>query len=52
MVLAAACRIKNETTLRRFAHEQFVAGLQRVDLRGQFAMRHQFEKELDFVFVR
>jgi hypothetical protein len=32
-------------------HEQFVAGLERVNLRSELAVRHQFEEELDFVFV-
>src|ERR1700722_7901671 len=52
MVGAAVCCFEHEPSLRSFAHEQFVARLQLVELGREGSVGHQFEKKLDLIFGR
>ena len=51
MILAAADRVEHKAAFAGLPHQQFIASLERVNLRGQFAMRNQFEEEFDFSLI-
>src|SRR6267154_597605 len=50
MIRAAVCRLECEPSFGRFAHEQFVAGLQLVEFWRERSIGHQFEEKLNFIF--
>src|ERR1700688_2301557 len=52
MIGAAVCCFEHEPSLRSFAHQQFVARLQFVELGRERSIGHQFEEELDLIFGR
>src|SRR5580704_16380432 len=52
MIGAATPQIESEAPLGDFAAEQVVANLQMVQLRSEFALRHELDEKLEALFVR
>src|ERR1700733_12989540 len=52
MVGASTLGIESEAALARLPHQQLVAELQLVELRGEFAFGDKLEEKFDLIFIR
>lgn len=50
MIGSSALRIQGESSLRHFAHQEVVTGLQFVKQGRESALRHEFKEEFQLVF--